>query len=909
MKIRKIIHTTLSTVVALALGASAWLSASASTALDPDSIAARLDRQRWIYPQEKVHVTTDQARYVAGDTVWLRAWVVDAASHEQVAASRYVYIELADPFGNVVDRVKIREQDGRFPGHLPLNPDLAEGDYTLSAYTAFMEGPGNDFFFRKKLGVVSPYAADVSPEISFDNDNGRLALTASLRDNGGSRHWYESLSVTSKDGRVREWRKSDRPRRVALSEEDIRTGTVLLQVDNYRKFITLPADEGEFDISFHPEGGYFIPGTACRVGIKAIDSAGRGIDIKGTLLDSAGAVVDSFHTVHRGMGELSFVPSAGAGFRVIAGGREFALPDARADACALHVDNSRASAVTATAVGNLPAGAFMVVQNRGRAVYAGSVAKDIPVIIPRKFLGEGIVQFLLLDPEGRPLSERLAFNRGEDLPTPSAFVSDSAGEKSLVVEFPEEMIGADVAIAVIDASVAEADSAVTIQSQLLLQGDLRGHVEDAGWYFRNRGRAVDMALDALMMTQGWRRYDIPAVASGQFAEPQSAIEAGPEITGVVKSRWRGKPMEGATVNILAPSIDYAGIAVTDSEGRFAVADVDFPEDTKFVVQALNPKGDNEHNFEVDEQSFPVSSPLAPEPGVDTSGLQNREDRDIDYSWRVSHINGQMSVTLGEITVKRHKRSEPEDIYEILASKTFTAEQLEKDHVTSYEEALRKIPGLIISNGNVTFRKRNVGFRVDEFPWSSSTDDQSTQLGSSRQTSQELNIDKYGNTLSSKSFASINRKIAQNRNVSLGMQLSSSIGGKLGEFSANYPFDIISKIQFIHPSESVVFGNYPGGILRFTTKTGEELKHAPSIFLQIISPLGYQKPQEFYVPKYTFNEPLTETRSTLYWQPIHQITDNRTILKLPKLSNYILIVEGFSPNGKIIRTDRKIGLNH
>ena len=231
-------------------------------------------------------VHTDQSRYVAGDTVWLRAWVVDASTHRQVTASRYVYLELSDPFGAVVGRVKLREQDGRFPGYMALDPELAEGDYTLTAHTSFMEGPGSGYFFRKRLGVVSAYAGQVVPEVAFGlDDEGRVEMTALLRDRDGGKHWYESMSVTTKSGKVREWRKSDGERRVRLSDEDAEAGSVLLSVDNYRKYISLPSPGGGVDVTFHPEGGYLVAGEGCRVGVKAIDRSGRGVDVSGLARD------------------------------------------------------------------------------------------------------------------------------------------------------------------------------------------------------------------------------------------------------------------------------------------------------------------------------------------------------------------------------------------------------------------------------------------------------------------------------------------------------------------------------------------------------------------------------------------------------------------------------------------------
>lgn len=39
-----------------------------------ETVADRIDRQRFEFPQEKIHVMTDRGSYMAGDTIWLRAW-------------------------------------------------------------------------------------------------------------------------------------------------------------------------------------------------------------------------------------------------------------------------------------------------------------------------------------------------------------------------------------------------------------------------------------------------------------------------------------------------------------------------------------------------------------------------------------------------------------------------------------------------------------------------------------------------------------------------------------------------------------------------------------------------------------------------------------------------------------------
>lgn len=87
----------------------------------------------------------------------------------------------------------------------------------------------------------------------------------------------------------------------------------------------------------------------------------------------------------------------------------------------------------------------------------------------------------------------------------------------------------------------------------------------------------------------------------------------------------------------------------------------------------------------------------------------------------------------------------------------------------------------------------------------------------------------------------------------------------------------------------------------TMKDGSEWKGAPSIFIKAISPLGYQKPAEFYVPKYEFNgSDNVLTRSTLYWIPVKLIDDSDMRLYIPSTINNVAVqIEGIDDNGNII----------
>lgn len=121
-----------------------------------DSIQHMMDMQRWVYPQEKISITTQQNSFISGDTAQLTIRVLDATTLADSRLSKYVYVELRNPFNNIEKRIKVKCDDAVAEAIMPLSHDLPGGEYTLIAYTRFMESQGPDFFYSKKINITSP---------------------------------------------------------------------------------------------------------------------------------------------------------------------------------------------------------------------------------------------------------------------------------------------------------------------------------------------------------------------------------------------------------------------------------------------------------------------------------------------------------------------------------------------------------------------------------------------------------------------------------------------------------------------------------------------------------------------------------------------------------------------------------
>lgn len=106
-------------------------------------------------PAEKVYVHTDRDIYLAGETLWMKFYCVDAASHRPLDLSRVVYAEVLDGSARPVLQGMFALKGGTGQGDFRLPVTLGTGTYLLRAYTAWMKNDGADFFFEKEVRIAN----------------------------------------------------------------------------------------------------------------------------------------------------------------------------------------------------------------------------------------------------------------------------------------------------------------------------------------------------------------------------------------------------------------------------------------------------------------------------------------------------------------------------------------------------------------------------------------------------------------------------------------------------------------------------------------------------------------------------------------------------------------------------------
>ena len=794
---------------------------------DFNGFSAQIER----YPQEKLHLHTDKDSYIAGDTIWLRAHCADAATHRPVAASRYVYVELRDDRGSLVRRIKLLSRDSVYSGYLPTQSLERFGDYSLTAYTLYMRNQGPDYFFKKPL-TIRPYRE--------------------------SRRTQRNTSV----------------RKVS-----------------------------DFDVSFFPEGGYLIDGYDCCVAFKALGDDGGSVEVTGVVKNDREEVVDTLRTLHGGMGCLRFTAHTGERYYAectMAGGKteRFDLPASNNLACVLRVlQTERDFTVMVQSGRPLPKGLRLLVHCRGNLCYFREWNDDLPsLIFERDKLPGGVLQILLLDKAGNALSERLVFNRGEELATTDMQVRGSLKQRtkvtlSVAATDPDGRPAAgDFSIAVTDRAAVPAATSGSIYSTLLLTSELRGTIETPDWYFEGRDAARVAALDALLLTQGWRRYDVPAAVRGEYATPAYPLEVGQEIAGRINKGglWnRKKKLDRYEMRMIVPRWHYSSQAPIDKEGRFALNGFDFPDSTLYVLRPAAAKGLlPEATVKVARDSFPEVGTLPRVPETDAASPYLAQARHyIEQRGQTDMRN----ILIDTVYVTHHKRLESTRPEHRLASHTWTAEQIKEAGGATLLDFLAMIPGVNVFDRAVTYKGSIPKFMVE-----GSLDEPEVGVG-----------------------IGVPVLVRRSQAELLGIQDPNAVFKYTDTYRNppicfTYPLDWIKRIDLIEGPEAAFLGHKDcSAIFSLTLKSGAELENsvssAPSIYVAVASPIGYQTPAEFYAPAYATEKArrsmAPDYRTTLYWNPSVEFDETgRATVEFytsDAPADYDITIEGITQTGKIV----------
>ncbi len=528
------------------------------------TFAGNIHQFNSIFPQEKVYLQFDNTSYYTGETIWFKAFVVNASNLER-AQSKVLYVELLSPDGVLLKRQKLKvvagQADGSFPlvdGSTAQARDLRgvlgypSGFYEVRAYTNFMQNFSDETLFSRVLAV-------------YDKP----------KEEG---HYYdESPVITIRQTEMKQ-KRPETPR------------------------------QRKINASFHPEGGHIIIGQPCRVAFKVTDENGLGTDAQGVLEGSQ----ITFSTQHDGMGIFEFTPTKrnnSVEFTVEGSSRSFSLPDAETDGCAMRAmvtDENLQITVN-------PSQSFMSTQLgltltcRGELMDFTTVEMDqesVSHVFDLSSQPEGVFRLTLFTTTGDILATRSFYHRSQTQVTPSLQVQT---DKSQYAPFEKVSLTFNLTdakgvpfrdrfcLAVRDSRGQGNVFRDDLRTSLLLSSDLKGFIENPSYYFDPQNQDRDSMLDLLCMVQGWERYDWKTMAGIDSFQEKHRLEKSLTLNGWVMSPSGKEPLEGVSVNAALIPQDKKLLETytyqTDESGYFGFdIGVDFYDRGKFTISA-DPKRD------------------------------------------------------------------------------------------------------------------------------------------------------------------------------------------------------------------------------------------------------------------------------------------------------------------------------
>ena len=512
-------------------------------------------------PQEKVFVHMDNTSYQLGDTIWFSAYLRRTDTDRPSDVSGVLYVELLGQEGYLIERKLIQMKEGHGQGFFALDRQIQyAGFYELRAYTRWQLNWGR--FERKHTEKIKEWFPSKRQEWEYFRD-------------------YEKLYS-------RVFPVYDKPIEPGEYTHDMTLRAM-------RRLYPNPADNRQLTLSLYPEGGNLVEGLPCRVAFEAAfddgewaegwlhyngDSVrtqhrGRGLF---EVVPQKGLEQEVLFVSKDGKTATARLPKpepTGVSLKVeetdsgwVAHVRHTA--DLSADSLGLSLMSE----------GKLVKSEELRVKNKSNHLEDNSNSYSSLLTLHSSLNKSGVYQLTVFDAQGRVFADRLFFYRNDDDLMPTLSIeglkdeykpyeqvrlkvkkaeppSDSpskernnhsmksaSGDGSLPSDapstgskpFPIEEEGVErrsvFSLSVRDAYRSDClyDNS-SILTEMLLASEIRGFVPQPGWFFEANDSVHRAALDLLMLTQGWRRFDWRSMAVAGAWDITQPAERAPILIG------------------------------------------------------------------------------------------------------------------------------------------------------------------------------------------------------------------------------------------------------------------------------------------------------------------------------------------------------------------------------------------
>ncbi|WP_281613009.1 MG2 domain-containing protein [Flammeovirga sp. SubArs3] len=557
-------------VTIVTLSALIWGFSSFQEVSSIEQLIEKINNKQKREAKETIYIHTDKPYYMAGETIWFKAYLRNYQSLKDNQVSKTIYVELLDETGEIVEKEMLYAKGQNVHGDFKLSTEMAAGEYRIRAYTNWMRNFGKEYLFEERVNVFQ-----INPD--------------------------ERRKVTDSDVAVDESNNQ-----MAMSEE-------------------------QYDLQFFAESGHLLASIPSRIGFKLVNSTGKGQPFSATVFASENKEITKIQGNEKGMGSLFIAPFPNEKYYAVLdkdlgkiNPQKYYLPVVESEGVSLKLSTSNANKWMVQVIAtddHLKEGMYLLATQRGKVLYMWNCKGERPSLrfaFPTDGLNNGVVKFTLLDKDHQPILERNAFRYLEGK---VALTSDKDKYKkrekvALSIQLKDDQgnkVAADASMSIVDDHIVDMDRKKnTILSELLFSKEIKGNIEDPMFYFNNFDVAKIEALDNLMLTQGYEKV-VWMDDLNDTIPPVFIPEFGASILGQTTSLWNKDKtrMSEITMAAIGSKQFIAEEVVTDENGKFAFTGMVFFDTTEFVFQAKkynNKKKKTTENRNVDISLYGIDSP-------------------------------------------------------------------------------------------------------------------------------------------------------------------------------------------------------------------------------------------------------------------------------------------------------------
>ena len=629
------------------------------------------------------------------------------------------------------------------------------------------------------------------------------------------------------------------------------------------------------DVSFLPEGGSFVLNAINHIAFKAIDEKGKGIAVKGKVVDETGEEIVTFWTGYKGMGKFIMMPQEGKSyFAMVDDYPEFnyQFEPAKPDGICLNYKpdgNYLLFTLTRNLKTMVPQNFLLRATHKGIELFYSQITMNEFQHAQRLFKGLfplGISKVTILDEKNNTVAERMIFVQNKD---DKAIRLDFNKEEfktreKVKLDITSLLSQTDTITSTLSVSVVNEDyfsstgNNQTIESYLLLDSELKGFIESpTSCFVDEKEISAEEKLDLVMMVNGWRSYNWNDLERFRGAELPFWADYGLSIKGNVVKMFGGKPVEDGKV-VIGP---FSGGFIfeetrTDNLGGFAFDKLYLKDKANIMVNAESKTGNKRTDIFLED-------PVNLDTGISVESLKKicsdiivpykfyrenyyRQTIETEFKIKSGILLGEVKAIGQKVTGDGHFRlyGQPD------VSLVVLGEDIDRYfNILDYLEG--RVAGVVVTGEEVRIRgaARNPLLVVDGI----STD---------------------------------------------WMDIKNIVMGDIDKIE-------ILKTGF---SSSVYGSRGADGVIAVLTKMGKgewENNWKRIIHGRVMANVkGFQQPREFYSPKYSsenINDARPDKRPTLLWNPDIVVENGQANIEFftaDDLARYHVFVEGISKNGKI-----------